>query len=181
MKLRLLSLCSIAAADFQYSDMFDFVDDFQSLGGSSAIDYAEKLEENIINVRNSVARAKEIISNDLRQKAPASYSGLMCWKCKAENMEQCVEKGEIEICDAIQDSCGLEERRWSGILVGLELGCKSKNQCHFDISNNFIADTNQCRPTELGHSVCRQCCGNDICNRGWNIRSESGWQYDYLS
>lgn len=53
-------------------------------------------------VRNSVARAKELISNDLRQKAPSSYSGLMCWHCKAENMEQCIEKGEIEICDAIQ-------------------------------------------------------------------------------
>ena len=48
MKLRLLSLCSMAAADFQYSDMFDFVDDFQSLGGGSAIDYAEKLEKDIM-------------------------------------------------------------------------------------------------------------------------------------
>ena len=24
---------------------------------------------------------------------------LLCWKCKAENMENCYEKGEIEICD----------------------------------------------------------------------------------
>ena len=33
----------------------------------------------------------------------------------------------------------------------------------------------------LGHSMCRQCCATDMCNRGWKIRSESGWQYDYLS
>ena len=50
----------------------------------------------------------------------------------------------------IQESCGLEERRWEGILVGVELGCKSSIQCHSDISTNFIAATNQCRPTESG-------------------------------
>lgn len=97
-------------------------------------------------------------------------------------MENCYEKGEIEICDGrlvriwkhrpewpgggfpvhgqyssynsqffpIQESCGLEERRWEGILVGVELGCKSSIQCHSDISTNFIAATNQCRPTDSG-------------------------------
>lgn len=53
---------------------------------------------------------------------------------------------------SIQESCGLEERRWEGILVGVELGCKSSIQCHSDISTNFIAATNQCRPTESGKS-----------------------------
>ena len=50
----------------------------------------------------------------------------------------------------LKDSCGLEERRWAGILVGLRLGCKSKTQCHQDISENFVLDTNQCRPTDKG-------------------------------
>lgn len=49
MKLHVLSLCSIAAADFEYADMFDF-DDFQIIGGNNqaAIDYAEKLEQDIM-------------------------------------------------------------------------------------------------------------------------------------
>ena len=75
---------------------------------------------------------------------------LMCWKCTAENMDTCYEKGEIETCDSSADSCGLEERRWGGILVGVELGCKTRQNCHSDISANFIATTNQCRPTETG-------------------------------
>ena len=74
----------------------------------------------------------------------------MCWKCTAENMDTCYEKGEIETCDSSADSCGLEERRWGGILVGVELGCKTRQKCHSDISANFIATTNQCRPTETG-------------------------------
>lgn len=182
MKLQLFPLISVVNCDLFNFDFFN--DDFQFFGGNNnqeAIDYAEQLEKKIINVRHQIERAQHEITEDLRQKSPASYSGLMCWACKAENMEQCIEKGEIEICDVVEDSCGLEERRWSGILVGLELGCKSRKQCHYDITDNFIIDTNQCSPTELGHSVCRQCCGSDICNRGWNIRSESGWQYDYLS
>lgn len=182
MKLHLLTLYTISAWDDWKYDAVEF-EEYEIIGGNNqaAIDYAEKLEQQITNVRNSVARAREMIDKDLRKKAPSSYSGLMCWRCNADNMEQCLEKGEIDICDSIEDSCGLEERRWSGILVGLKLGCKSRLQCSYDIKNNFVADpNNQCRPTEFGHSVCRQCCGNDICNRGWNIRSESGWQYDYL-
>jgi len=174
-------LCSSTfAADLATFDI-DFEDFPMFNGHNAAIDYAEKLEADITNVRNSMARAQEVISSSIRKKAPPSYSGLMCWSCKADNMEQCIEKGEVEICDTLEDSCGLEERRWSGILVGLILGCKSASQCHYDINNNFIAEDDQCRPTEQGHSICRQCCGNDICNRGWNIRSESGWQYDYLT
>ena len=45
----------------------------------------------------------------------------------------------------------MEERRWTGILVGLRLGCKSKAQCHQDISDNFVLESaNQCRPTDKG-------------------------------
>lgn len=138
------------------------------------------------NYRNSLdrkyARSQERISAILlRQSKEKQSKVLMCWKCTAENMDTCYEKGEIETCDSSADSCGLEERRWGGILVGVELGCKTRQKCHSDISANFIATTNQCRPTETGHSVCRQCCSSDMCNRGWSIRSESGWQYDYIS
>lgn len=116
----------------------------------------------------------------LAKKAKMSPPSLMCWNCHAENMEQCIEKGELSLCPNENDSCGLEERRWAGILVGLELGCKAHEDCVDDINKNFILETNQCQPTEMGHSICRQCCGTDLCNRGWKIRSESGWQYDYL-
>jgi len=129
-----------------------------------------------VNTQENISQI--LLKSEEKRKVAAN---LLCWKCKAENMENCYEKGEIEICDGRLESCGLEERRWEGILVGVELGCKSSLQCHSDISTNFIAATNQCRPTESGHSMCRQCCATDMCNRGWKIRSESGWQYDYLS
>ena len=51
------------------------------------------------SVRDSIARGKEIIAQDLREKGSSSFSGLMCWSCSAENMDQCIEKGEVEICD----------------------------------------------------------------------------------
>lgn len=187
MKVGIYALCSLAKAEVKYdSSYFDsLLEDIyatQMQNRNSAADYAEKLEREIKSVRDSIARGKEIIAQDLREKGSSSFSGLMCWSCSAENMDQCIEKGEVEICDNTEDSCGLEERRWTGILVGLRLGCKSKAQCHQDISDNFVLESaNQCRPTDKGHSICRQCCGSDVCNRGWNIRSDSGWQYDYLS
>ena len=63
------------------------------------------------NVRNSMARAQEVISSSIRKKAPPSYSGLMCWSCKADNMEQCIEKGEVEICDTLEVS-RVKRFRW---------------------------------------------------------------------
>ena len=75
------------------------------------------------SVRDSIARGKEIIAQDLREKGSSSFSGLMCWSCTAENMEQCVEKGEVEICDH-------SEVRSNGILFVLVFGLPRK---HFSI------------------------------------------------
>ena len=50
----------------------------------------------------SFAKTQENISQILlKSEEPKRKvaANLLCWKCKAENMENCYEKGEIEICD----------------------------------------------------------------------------------
>ena len=49
----------------------------------------------------SFAKTQENISQILlkSEEKRKVAANLLCWKCKAENMENCYEKGEIEICD----------------------------------------------------------------------------------
>ena len=59
-------------------------------------------QDNFRNYPISFAKTQENISQILlksEQPKRKVAATLLCWKCKAENMENCYEKGEIEICD----------------------------------------------------------------------------------
>ena len=59
---------------------------FESYFRNYPISFA-KTQENISQI---------LLKSEEKRKVAAN---LLCWKCKAENMENCYEKGEIEICD----------------------------------------------------------------------------------
>ncbi|XP_076808931.1 P-selectin-like isoform X2 [Clavelina lepadiformis] len=94
--------------------------------------------------------------------------GLKCWECdNVFTHEDCVKEGNLQICNANENSCQIELRHggW-GRKYMITKRCKQTKACQ----NNFEQNVGEAwLPMQCNlkppSSVCRCCCQTDECNR----------------
>lgn len=120
----------------------------------------------------------------------ANGSGLKCWKCNSNTLEQCELGGYEETCQDQNQSCELEIRERDGNVSQISMGCKQTTACKAQRNQNFNnanSKFTQCRPEQgFGHSVCRQCCSFNFCTRPkpgkyWFPNDRSEWSRKWFS
>ncbi|CAG5095113.1 Oidioi.mRNA.OKI2018_I69.XSR.g14039.t1.cds [Oikopleura dioica] len=116
--------------------------------------------------------------------APQKPSQISCWTCDASNWNECAQVGFLEACDAQITACSITSRMRNGEVRSISAGCKARDACESDKLNNFAifeedaphTSGHQCRPdSDLGPSVCRQCCYSNNCNFMLDFVDELGW------
>lgn len=114
-------------------------------------------------------------------------AGLSCWKCNADSFELCQSSGYVEKCHSNQQVCELEIRERMGYIYQIHMGCKSEDACMNNKRANFDQQNphyTQCRPEKnMGyhHSVCRQCCNDNMCTKEptwWYPTTREEWAYE---
>lgn len=107
---------------------------------------------------------------------------LTCYHCDAANFEQCYKIGKAKTCSG-NAVCMIEVRKRKGKVSGVCMGCKNKDACLNQKSNNFPYDRRpwDCKPkAKLRPSVCRQCCDKDNCTKNFNPSTYKGWRDNLL-
>ena len=91
---------------------------------------------------------------------------IVCFTCNAPSFTECALAGSSKICSKNQ-VCMIELRKRNQKVFQVHMGCKQKNACLVQQSQNFMHKNwrlNQCRPNAVsGPSVCRACCAEDQC------------------
>ena len=134
-----------------------------------------------------------VIDNDNEEEEGSGeyVAPLSCWRCDgAANWGECASAGHLEQCEESATSCQITIRKRDGAVEGIFTGCKQREACENNKSNNFVTltaenenwaeqgweDPNQCRPsTQNGPSVCRQCCYANNCNYNLDFMDQQGW------
>jgi len=115
---------------------------------------------------------------------PVHASSIACWTCNnAANWAECANRGTLVQCEESATSCELEIRRRDGAIEQINTGCKQREACENNKSQNYesldYTDNNQCRPDEdEGPSVCRQCCHANNCNYMLDFIDLDGWRQE---
>jgi len=99
----------------------------------------------------------------------AVCSALQCWTCdNAKSDEDCMENGELQLCQENEHACHTEIRRggWGSYPL-ITKRCKQGLACR---NNQVQNDRNAWQPTQcnakIPSSVCRCCCNDeDGCNK----------------
>ena len=138
--------------------------------------YALSSEKMLNNLQSYYLTSKEVAST---VNTPTSFTNISnfktetgqnrnikCFTCSASSFSICAAAGSSKTCGRNQ-VCMLELRKRNQKVIQVHMGCKQRNDCLVQQSQNFMHNNwryNQCRPTATrGPSVCRACCEKDLC------------------
>lgn len=115
---------------------------------------------------------------------------ISCLTCSSSTYSDCYATGKVTECSRDEDSCFLETRFTGQIVSHVQSGCQQKVACINNMKQNFWdVDGNgiQLQDEQMHHcklfsggqghaSVCRNCCFEDDCARGWQPNSFDEWR-----